>query len=71
MLSSQAPQAFFRKWRCLYFKIWIFKQSQKIDYFYTNFVTVLFKSQTLLKPALYIVVHMFKTSFKKKSPKIA
>ena len=70
MHSSQAPHAFFRKWRCLYFKIWIFKQSRKIDYFYTNFVTVLFKSQSLLKPALYIVVHMFKTYSKKKSPKI-
>ena len=71
MFSSQAPRTFFRKWRCLYLKIWIFKQSQKIVNFYTNFVTVLFKSQTLLKPALYIVVHMFKTYSKKKSPKIA
>ena len=67
MLSSQAPQAFFQKMEMFYLKIWIFKQSQKIDYFNTNFVTALFKSQTLLKPALYIVVHMFKT-YSKKNP---
>ena len=68
MLSSQAPGAFFQNCRCLYLKFWVFKQSQKIVNFYTNFVTVLFKSQTLLKPALYTVVQCLNT-FKKKIPK--
>ena len=71
MHSSQAPHAFFQNMEMSYFKIWIFKQSQKIVNFYTNFVTVLFKSQTLLKPALYIVVHMFKTSSKKNPLKLS
>ena len=56
MLEEPATNAFFQNLEMFFFKILGISKVMRIDDFLTNFVSISFKSNTVLKPALYIVV---------------
>ena len=68
-ISSQAPQIFFQKIGDVFFVILRILKVVRTGYFVIIFVIRLYKSSSVLKPALYTVV-LFKKKFFRKFPKI-